>query len=99
MKKSDSSVLKANSRYLESPFLKADLHDTIFAYHHHMRLVALLAGHEKSYTAVIDHSTLTVATTCRRILKHVLKCYDIFRVLCDCRRVVVGMIQTTRFMS
>ena len=35
---------------------------------------------------------------CRRVLKHVLKSYDIFRVACDCRKVVVGLIYTTRFV-
>ena len=37
-------------------------------------------------------SPLNIAFTydCRRILKHVLKSYDIFRVVCVCRKDVVG---------
>ena len=32
-----------------------------------------------------------MSATCRRVLKHDLKGYDIFRVVYDCERVVVGI--------
>ena len=34
------------------------------------------------------HLTLTVATICCRVLKYVLKCYDISRVVYNCRRLI-----------
>ena len=42
------------------------------------------------------HLTLSVATTCRRVLKHVSKSYDIFCVIYDNRKRVVGLIYTTK---
>ena len=36
---------------------------------------------------------------CRRVLKHVSKAHDIFRVVHDNRKHVVGLIYTKRFMS
>ena len=71
-------------------FLKGDLDGTIFSYDCRMRFLepALLASC-KNRTQL---SPLNTAFTydCRRILKHVLKSYDIFRVVCVCRKDVVG---------
>ena len=65
--------------------LKGDLDGTIFSYDCRMRFLerALLASC-KNRTQL---SPLNIAFTydCRRILKHVLKSYDIFRVVCVCR--------------
>ena len=70
--------------------VKGDLDGTIFSYDWRMRFLerALLAS-SKNRTQL---SPLNIAFTydCRRILKHVLKSYDIFRVVCVCRKDVVG---------
>ena len=34
---------------------------------------------------------------CRKVLKYVIKSYDIFPVACDCHMDVVGLIHLTRF--
>ena len=52
---------------------------------------------QRSYTTRHSNS-LFLATTCQRVLKHVLKSYDIFCVACDCRKDVLGLIYTTRFV-
>ena len=71
-------------------FLKGDLDGTILPTICRMRFLerALLASC-KNRTQL---SPLNIAFTydCRRILKHVLKSYDIFRVVCVCRKDVVG---------
>ena len=70
--------------------VKGDLDGTIFSYDCRMRFLerALLASC-KNRTQL---SPLNIAFTydCRRILKHVLKSYDIFRVVCVYRKDVVG---------
>ena len=70
--------------------IKGDLDGAIFSYDCRMRFLerALLASC-KNRTQL---SPLNIAFTydCRRILKHVLKSYDIFRVGCVCRKDVVG---------
>ena len=70
--------------------VKGDLDGTILSTICRMRLLerALLTSC-KNRTQL---SPLNIAFTydCRRILKHVLKSYDIFRVVCVCRKDVVG---------
>ena len=70
-------------------YVKAELHGTIFQYlrSSHATFVARAAC--RSY---FNHLTLTVATTCGRVLKHVLKWNEIAGVLYDCRIDIVGMI-------
>ena len=69
---------------------KGDLNGTIFSYDCRMRFLerALLASC-KNRTQL---SPLNIAFTydCCRILKHVFKSYDIFRVMCVCHKDVVG---------
>ena len=70
--------------------IKGDLDGTIFSYDCRTRFLerALLASC-KNRTQLLP---LNIAFTydCRRILKLVLKSYDIFRVVCVCRKDVVG---------
>ena len=70
--------------------IKGDLDGTIFSYACRMRFLegALLASC-KNRTQL---SPFNIAFTydCRRILKHVLKSYDIFCVVCVCRKNDVG---------
>ena len=83
-------------RIVTDKCVKADLHGTILANNRRMPLLlrALLASHENREN--LYHLTLTVATICRRILKHVSKCYESFRfVYSDCRRVAVDIFKTT----
>ena len=65
--------------------VKGDLDGTIFSYHCRMRFLerALLASCRNR----TQLSPLNIAFTydCRRILKHVLKSYDIFCDVCDSR--------------
>ena len=71
-------------------YLKGDLDGTILSYDCCMRFLerALLSSC-KNRTQLLP---LNIAFTydCRRILKQVLKSYDIFRVVCVCRKDVVG---------
>ena len=67
--------------------IKADLDGTTFAYDCRMRFPCC-SRHEKKIT--LD---------CRRILKHVLKSYNIFCDVHDSRRRVVGLIYTKPFVS
>ena len=84
--------------FVDRGILEADLDGMVFAYDCRMRLFLAHATcvRQRSYTT--RHSNiLTVATTVEgRVLKHVLKSYDIFRVVCGCRKDVVALIYTTR---
>ena len=72
---------------------KEDLQDTSFAYDHCIATFVVGAACRSSKIVCdFHHLTLTVGTACLGVLKHVSKCYDIFRVVYDCRKVVVGMI-------
>ena len=71
-------------------FLKGDLDGTI------LPTICLMRFLERALLASCKNRTqlspLNIAYTydSRRILKHVLKSYDIFRVVCVCRKDVVG---------
>ena len=79
--------------------VKADLDGTPFAYDCRVRFLerALLASC-KNRTQL---SSFNIAYTydCRRILKHVLKSYDIFCDVHDSRKRVVGLIYRKQFVS
>ena len=80
--------------------LKADLDGTTFSYDCRMRFLerVLLTSCKKSHTTL---SSFKIAYThdCRMILKHILKSYDIFCVVHDSRKRVVGLIYTKQFVS
>ena len=62
--------------------LKGDLDGTILS---HATFVARAARVESRHVKIVYDFhlfPLFVATTCRRVLKHVLKAYDIFCVVC-----------------
>ena len=100
-------VKKASSRnsptlrvaWLGEGSLKADLHGTIFAYDCRMRFLerALLASWKNRMR--FAHYKIARRYDCRRVLKHVSKAHDIFRVVHDNRKHVVGLIYTKRFVS
>ena len=72
---------------------KADLDGTTFASDCRMRFLERCSRHAKNRTQL---SSFNIAYTydCRRILKHVLKSYDIFCDVHDSRKRVVGFIST-----
>ena len=74
-----------------NPFLvdiKADLHGAILSH-------AIFCSAHNLRQAKVEYNLHHVALyvcgyDCRRVLKHVLKSDDIFRVVCVCRKDVVG---------
>ena len=82
-------------------YLKADLDGTTFAYDCRMRFLerTVLASCKKSHTTLVIQHCLYLPYDCRRILKHVLKSYDIFCDVHDSNKRVVGLIYTKQFVS
>ena len=70
--------------------VKGDLDGTIFSYDCRMRFLECTLLTSCKNRTQLSPLNIAFSYDCRRILKHVLKSYDIFRVVCVCRKDVVG---------
>ena len=79
-----------NKTFLKGNILKDDLDGTILSTICRMRFLerALLVSCKNR--PQLSPLNIAFLYDCRRILKHVLKSYDIFRVVCVCCKDVVG---------